>query len=342
MAIIKCPECGHSVSDKAPFCPSCGLVIAGKQTTEANTKSTNPRQTQRKDDPKDKGTNKTLIVVAVIFALIVAGVCFYFYHNAQNDKEQEAYEYAMTSQDLTVLNGFLDTYPNAPQEHRDSITAHITALQQADQEWTNVMMSGSRAALKDYLNRHPDSPYKAEAMRQIDSLDWVAADREGTIEAVEDYLTQHPDGRFYEEANEKMTTLSSTTVQPEDMQLVESLFATFLQSLNNKDEDALTSTVNPLLKTFLGKANATRSDVVTFMHKIYKNHVVRMNWTSSADYKVVKKPSTDGKTEMAVTFTALQQVEDVEGATTESKYRIMATVNADGRICELNMTRILD
>lgn len=28
--IIKCPECGHQISDKAPVCPSCGVEIAGK------------------------------------------------------------------------------------------------------------------------------------------------------------------------------------------------------------------------------------------------------------------------------------------------------------------------
>lgn len=27
--IIKCPECGHQVSDRAPLCPSCGVEIAG-------------------------------------------------------------------------------------------------------------------------------------------------------------------------------------------------------------------------------------------------------------------------------------------------------------------------
>ena len=30
MAIIKCPECGHQTSDKAPVCPNCGVEIAGK------------------------------------------------------------------------------------------------------------------------------------------------------------------------------------------------------------------------------------------------------------------------------------------------------------------------
>ena len=32
MAIIRCPECGHEISDKASFCPSCGVAIAGKVT----------------------------------------------------------------------------------------------------------------------------------------------------------------------------------------------------------------------------------------------------------------------------------------------------------------------
>ena len=30
--LIKCPECGHQVSDQAKTCPSCGIDIAGKIT----------------------------------------------------------------------------------------------------------------------------------------------------------------------------------------------------------------------------------------------------------------------------------------------------------------------
>ena len=32
MAIIKCPECNASVSDRAPVCPTCGAEIRGKVT----------------------------------------------------------------------------------------------------------------------------------------------------------------------------------------------------------------------------------------------------------------------------------------------------------------------
>ena len=35
MALIKCSECGHEVSDKAASCPKCGAPIAGASETLA-------------------------------------------------------------------------------------------------------------------------------------------------------------------------------------------------------------------------------------------------------------------------------------------------------------------
>lgn len=341
--MIKCPECGHAISDKAPFCPSCGVPIAGKTTTASNDNpSAQPQGDGKRKKKQDSGSNKAIIIVSLAFAIIVCGVCFYFYGNAKNGKEQEAYEYAMTSKDLTVLNGYLDTYPDAPQEHRDSIQSHITLLEQTDADWTNALVSGSRSAIEQYLRKYPDSPHKADALHKLDSLDWTRADQANTMEAVEEYLKQHPDGYYYDNANDKLKTLSSTTVQPEDRQLISSIFATFLQSLNNKDEDALTSTVNTLLTSFLGKPNATRSDVVTFMHKIYKSTVERMNWTSLGDYKVSKEQTADGGMQYGVTFTATQQVENTDETSTLTKYRINAKVTVDGRISEMSMTKILE
>ena len=31
MALIKCPECGKEISDKASVCPNCGTPIADKK-----------------------------------------------------------------------------------------------------------------------------------------------------------------------------------------------------------------------------------------------------------------------------------------------------------------------
>ena len=72
MAIIKCPECGHPVSDKAPTCPNCGVEIAGKVNVNAPQQNIKENiNTPKSDKPKPKkGINRVLIVSFVI-ALII-------------------------------------------------------------------------------------------------------------------------------------------------------------------------------------------------------------------------------------------------------------------------------
>ena len=67
---------------------------------------------------------------------------------------------------------------------------------------------------------------------------------------MESYLDMHQDGDYVEEASNKLKVLNTMTVQPEEKIMLSSLFSSFFHSINTKDEDALTSTVNPLLTSF--------------------------------------------------------------------------------------------
>lgn len=418
MAIIRCPECGHAISDKAPVCPSCGVEIAGRvitcpqcgvtyfknqpecpnchhltaQVPEARTRTTpppaptqaeqeamrqnapetpaqaTPRQysqpttdrhltngqqataqqsatrpdLQREEQEIEKKSNKRIIIISLIIAVIAVGVCFAFYSTARNDKETEAYEYAMNSKDPMVLQSYLDTYKDAPEEHIDSIQAHLDMLRMVDQDWTNACVSGSKSALEQYIQQHPDSPFKAQAMHKIDSIDWATAQATNTVEAFESYLEQHPAGDYADQANDNIKGLNTKTVQPEEKLMVGTAFRNFFSSLNAKDEDMLTSSVSQLMTSFLGKPDATRSDVVTFMHKIYKPTVSGMTWASLGDYKISKKEIGDEQYEYSVDFSATQVVENTDGTETKNKYRIKAKLNPDSQITELNMTKILE
>ena len=361
MAIIKCPECNHEISDKAPVCPCCGAPIAdhvvtcpecgkvyfsnqtecpqchhltGKEVAaqaEVHTKPTNVHK-----------NNRIIIMVVVAVALVVCGICYAFYHNAQSDKEQIAYEAAMASQDADVLQNYLAMYPNAPEEHVDSIQSHLEMLKAIDRDWTNAMVSGSKSAIERYLAEHPNSPFKSTAQHMIDSIDWSVASAAGNVESLEAYIESHPDGDYVEEANDAIKNLNTTTVQPEDKLLVAGVFNSFFQSLNARDEEALTSTASPLMTKFLGKSNATRSDVVTFMHKIYKNGVSTMKWQPMDDYKISKKDIGSQKIEYTVVFSAKQTVTHDDGSAEDLQYRVNAKVSPEGLISEFNMVKILE
>uniref|UniRef100_UPI0027E3414D double zinc ribbon domain-containing protein n=1 Tax=Prevotella sp. TaxID=59823 RepID=UPI0027E3414D len=409
MAIIKCPECGHEISDKAPFCPSCGVAIAGKvvecpkcgkvyfselsecpqchykrpvadktpivennnavntQETEKTTEveimkpkevnepkkvnneqpvgANNPEEASDENlkTPRNSSRNNKIIIGAVVaIVAVVIGIGCYFYYSIQSDKELQAYNYAMASNDPQVLQSYLDQYSDAPEAHLDSIQLHLDLIKKTQQDWTNVMISNSKSALEDYIAQHPDSPYKAIAIHKIDSIDWQTAQQQNTVEALELYIEQHSDGEHVEDANQMINSLNSKTIQPEERLMVNSIYGGFLKSLGDKDEEALTSFVNPLLTNFLGKTNATRSDVVTFMHKIYKSDVKSMAWKSLDDYTINKKNVGANQYEYSVAFSAIQTIVGQDDNATEVRYKITSTLNNEGRISDFNMIRLAE
>ena len=393
MAIIKCPECGHEISDKAPFCPSCGVAISGKviiceqcgkayfsdnaecpfchqhnvdrQIEEASStegveslanasnhisdeKSQTVNDTDMSVDEKimsdnSRRNNILIAIVAIAVVCVVGGMCWFFYHQNTLQRESQAYEYAMQSTDPQVVQKYLDTYMDvASDDHIQSIEEHLAALKQVDADWTNAVVSGSKSAIEQYLAQHPESPFKALALHMIDSIDWNVATTANSVEAMETYLEQHADGEHVDDANEKIKGINSKSLQPEEKLMISGVFDSFFNGLNNKDEDAIIGAVNPLLDTFLGKANATRNDVATFMRKIYKSDVSSMNWNSADDYKINKNEVGDGQYEYSVSFSAVQTINHTDGSTTESKYRITAKVNSECRISDFNMVKVLN
>ena len=234
--IIKCPECGHQVSDRAKTCPSCGIEIAGKITrcpdcgelifkdepecpnchctinASAATKSVEdyglvPEVPEistptEQEEPKKNG-HKILwstLIMAVVLALIIVFLGIYFYQKSQQENELRAYENAMMSSEPAVLQNFLDMYIDASVAHRDSVKAHLEILKKVDRDWENAVRSKSKAALQLFIDRNPDNIHIPEAKLIIDSLDFDAAKLEDSMESYQKYMDTHQQGQYYDEA----------------------------------------------------------------------------------------------------------------------------------------------
>lgn len=379
MAIIKCPECGHQISDMAGSCPNCGVAIHGNikkcpkcgniymkgQTfcpvcgdSSSNVKpiaSETPSETvsgasfkeslrvdSNVQQQEQKKSKKGLIASLIIaFGLLAGGLCWYVSSTGNpRGNEEEAYLNAMESTDVAVLQDYLENYKDAPQEHIDSIQAHIRILQQDDSEWTNAFLSNSKSMLQAYLDKHPESLHKAEAEHKIDSLDWAYALKQNTPEAFESYLSEHSEGEYAVEAQEKMKKLDATTVNSEDKALVSSVFKQFFNGINANDEMGITSVVSSTLN-FLTNANATKHDVITFLHKLYKEDVKGMNWRPNGDYKISKKDNGDDSFEFDVEFTVDQSVSNVDSNKDKfNQYKVKGHIDADGKISSLQLVKI--
>ena len=130
-------------------------------------------------------------------------MCFYL-NDANEQKEEQAYEFAIESNDPMVLQQYLDNYKDFNEAHRDSIQARLARIQQTDTEWTNAVVSGTRDALMQYIKDNPGSIHEGEARNKIDSIDFNEADKAKTIDAYQAYLDEHPDGKFADQARMRL------------------------------------------------------------------------------------------------------------------------------------------
>lgn len=374
MSIIKCPECGHQISDKAPTCPNCGIEIAGKvhrcttcgniyfndeeacpnchtqnslrTITQPHSAATPPpvppvSKTETSSQPPRKKKSRAAWIVSFVIAMIICAVCFYLYQKANEDKEMEEYSFALRSTDPLVLQTYLDNFVNAPQEHRDSIESHLKVIRQADLDWKNAMVSNSKAALEDYLKVYPNSLHRVEALHRIDSLDWVKATSINNPEAYQTYMAQHADGEHATEAQQLFDKMNASLVNDADVQMITSLFRSYFQSINSRDEGGLVSTVANILSTFLGKENATKADVLNFLNKIYKQGIANMNFRLNNDFKIDKKEVGVDQYEFSVNFSVDQTIDNEDGRKELNTYKIKATVSPEGKISGLNMNKIV-
>lgn len=196
--MIKCPECGESVSTMAHTCPHCGVGIKGHlrecpmcgkwllddqtRCPECNSiveiktqsdqsdssdydKNISDYKNNQEYQEKKKGSNIILWVLLFLFLLIAAGCCFaYIWYKDYQAKEQRMFEEEMMERKLE-------------EERRDKEFADI---------------------------------------QRKDSLDWVYAQEVNTVASMDRYLQLHPQGNYMDEAMMKREALKRTEVTEED------------------------------------------------------------------------------------------------------------------------------
>lgn len=384
MAIIKCPECGRPVSEKAKMCPNCGVEIEGKikkcpecgnivfvdqdecptchhrfhgiaeyEDTNAdnlvestNVVVQNPSEYVTNEKVTNGGKNNkivTIVVVSLVAVLIIVFGGLHIYNNTQDENELEAYENALDSNEPTVLQSYLDMYGDAPVAHRDSILARLDIIRKNDVEWTNAVLSGSKAALERYIKMHPESAHLAEAKIKIDSLDWAMALSTNTPEAYQEYIDNHMDGLYVDEARNRFENLDAQKVTPNDEQAISSLFSGYFTALSANDEDGITACVANIMTSFLHKTDATKSDVISHMKKLHsQSDITRMTFRLNNDWKITKSVNDSGDSNYNVSFSVDQKVEFTDPANnTFATFKVDAKVSSDIKITELNMRKIV-
>ena len=127
MAIIKCPECGQSVSDMAEQCPNCGYPIhtnimkcpeCGNDVPKNMDKCPNcgfpiKEEGEKKEEQKKKKKKITIISIVAAILIIVIGSVYFIYHtNTVKEQENAAWTQLQTSTNVIDFDHFISEFPN--------------------------------------------------------------------------------------------------------------------------------------------------------------------------------------------------------------------------------------
>lgn len=205
--IIKCPECGHQVSDRARVCPSCGIDIAGKLT-----RCPDCGAYIFKDEHECPNCHCVINASAVPVVSIPVGV------------KQEA-ENGLVPQESQEVSSAQE--PEQPKKsHKGWWSAFIVALvlammivfigiyfmqktqkENEQRSYENAMMSREPAVLQNYLDMYIDAPVAhrdtikvhLEALKKVDR-DWDNARISESKKTLQLFIERNPENIHVREA----------------------------------------------------------------------------------------------------------------------------------------------
>ncbi len=205
--IIKCPECGHQVSDRARVCPSCGIDIAGKLT-----RCPDCGAYIFKDDHECPNCHCVINASAVPVVSVPVGV------------KQEA-ENGLVPQESQEVSSAQE--PEQPKKsHKGWWSAFIVALvlammivfigiyfmqktqkENEQRSYENAMMSREPAVLQNYLDMYIDAPVAhrdtikvhLEALKKVDR-DWDNARISESKKTLQLFIERNPENIHVREA----------------------------------------------------------------------------------------------------------------------------------------------
>ena len=316
--LIKCPECGHQVSDKAPVCPNCGIEIAGlvKETQPINVEEPVVIATPIEEEPIPTPSPTSTTPVS------------YAYQQQQDTYQQPQNAYQPT--------------PKAPKQR-----SHTTL-------WISFFIAAVICAVMLYIYKDASEQLAADEVVNMDKLRDMQEDVDSSLVSSK-YKNQEPKAETHEEVESTgpsedlesadNTDNSEASAQPSssepstaEMEKATNAVRRFFRAINSHDKEALNNSVSPFLSNFNGKARATKHDVQQYMTDSYQADVKNINWYIGDIKNIKKREIGENRYEYDITLDA-KKVTEREGGTSTHNYTIKAMVEADGKVGSMAIDR---
>lgn len=312
--LIKCPECGHQVSDKAPLCPQCGVEIAGKIS-----KCHQCGEIYLSEDGKCPHCN-SLKKNDIPSMTVVSAI-------------------PMDEEDI-IARPIVETTEHENEFADDTGRADTNSMGKGNGNNTfiiSLLIAAIICGVGLYFYKDAVDRMDANENTDIPTAKYSSEtdDKNGDVPAgksVEDDIRPSDEVAVSEEEPVHYE------ITPDEKEKATESIRRFLRAINSHDNDALINSVSSFLTSFNGKDNATKYDILQYMEDLYQADVKNLNWHIDSLSNIEKRENAEGQTEYAVILKATKETER-DGGTSRHKFDIKATVDTDWKISAANITR---
>ena len=289
-------------------------------------------------EPKKKNTALWIGIVAAFLILAIA-VGGYIIANSGNQQVDEVAAYTALSESHSSKDyqAFLDQFPNS--KFAADVRERMTKLLELEGAWNTIVNSSNPDDFANFKSKYNDDFYAKLADNKIDSLDFSKAQTTGTPTAFANYLLKHPEGRYTAEAQAAQNTAEALAVTPDERSQVSEVLNQFFSAFSENNQSEIAANITPVMTVFLGKKNATKAVVMSTIADMFNEHIEDCRFNVGSGINITKKASNNG-TIYSVDFSVDQYIERDNPGKTFGSYKAHAEINSNFVLSALTMKQI--
>lgn len=284
------------------------------------------------------------VTALAVLALLAAGGYFYYNH-ARAQEELALWQQIEQSSSMADIDQYLADFPEG--EHVTQVQELKAKVQEIAEQWAQIENSNDAFTLQEFIDKYPEGAYHDRAVEALDKALWLMAVVKDAPAAYNQYLKQCPQGAHVSEAEQWLQQHAQQQAELQEklklsqgeINLVSSRVSSFFYSMASGNASGMTELVASPMASFLGKKNATASDVIAYMRRVHSGDVYGVDITMG-NVNVKKSLTSNGDPVYTATFGFDQRLSR-EDATQETfaHYNGTATVNDRGLITSIGLNK---
>lgn len=327
-------------SDRSPSAVPRRARAAAVSATHRHLPAGAGSDTSSDHRPRKKRSAFRTLLLLLVLLLPLSAIGGKFYWDYQKAEQQEALDYAVLCEenyDPEDYRQFLDKYPES--RHREAVRKRLEELTILAAQWNAIAHTDDRNVLEEFKATYDNAHYAQLCDWKIDTLDWKSACDRHTPTAYQDYLDRHPEGRFYADALIAKSEVDYLTPNEQERNSLYDYCNQFFTAFSVNNAEGIRSYLAADVDHFLELKSPKPEDILAWNQK-QKSRYAFVSYIVHRDHQVQKEMLENRGFQYTTTFQIEKIMTNEKGEELTQPLEATVKQNQDFQIQSLSVKYI--